>query len=77
MRLTQGLVHLAQQISSTGCFSPDHEPSLEGSTSEITAAATVSTITETKNKLPTQEVVPKQKAFPFPCYSIGFLRIKF
>ncbi|RHN67702.1 putative P-loop containing nucleoside triphosphate hydrolase, leucine-rich repeat domain, L [Medicago truncatula] len=37
------------------------EYNLEGSTSEITGAATVSTITETKNKLPTQEVVPKQK----------------
>ncbi|XP_024633649.2 uncharacterized protein [Medicago truncatula] len=36
-------------------------PQLEGSTSEISEAATVSIITETKNKLPTQVVDPKQK----------------
>jgi len=44
---------------------------MEGSTSEITAAATVSTITETKNKPPAKQV-PKQKAFPFPPILIAF-----
>jgi len=48
---------------------------LEGSTSEITEEETVSTITETKNKQPPQEVVPKQKVFPFPPYSVFFLTL--
>jgi len=42
---------------------------LEGSTSENTAAATFSTISEKKNEPPIQlDVAPEQKAFSLFCF---------